>query len=129
EKRATNQEWWELQQAQANYEPAFLGPKVIYPHFNDRPNFSFDTEKYYSNDKSYVIPTNSPALAGFLNSKLAWFQLCGLAPSVRGGFREARVQFVSALSIPGRSELEAALEAPSIKADNAAKAHEALVRD
>ena len=129
ERRATKQEWWELQQAQANYEPAFLGPKVIYPHFNDKPNFSFDTEKYYSNDKSYVIPTESPALAGYLNSRLAWFQLCGLAPAVRGGFREARVQYVAALATPERADLEAALEAPSKKAGSAAKAHEELVRD
>lgn len=128
ERRATNQKWWELQQAQANYELAFLSPKVIYPHFNDKPNFSFDAEQYYSNDKSYIIPTDSPALAGYLNSTLAWFQLCGLAPAVRGGFREARVQYVGALYVPERSEMEAILEAPSRQADEAAKAHEALVR-
>ena len=65
ERRATSQAWWELQQAQANYERSFLGPKIIYPHFNKQPNFSFEESKYYSNDKSYIIPASSPALAGF----------------------------------------------------------------
>lgn len=127
--RATNQEWWELQQAQAAYEPMFLGPKIIYPHFNDKPNFSFDSRKFYSNDKSYIIPAESPALAGFLNSKLAWFQLCGLAPAVRGGFREARVQYVGALAVPSRTELEQTLADLSAEAGEAAAVLEQLIRD
>jgi type I restriction-modification system DNA methylase subunit len=99
EKRATKQNWWELQQAQAAYEPSFNLPKVIYPHFNDSPNFSFDILNFYSNDKSYIIPTTENGLAAYLNSKPLWFFLTGLAPAVRGGFREARVQYVSQLPI------------------------------
>lgn len=127
EARATKQHWWELQQAQAAYEPAFLRPKVIYPHFNDRPNFSFDAHQHYSNDKSYIIPAESPALAGFLNSKLSWFQLCGLAPAVRGGFREARVQYVGALAVPAEKELELAFGHPSQMAIEAAEDLEAVL--
>ena len=61
--RATKQNWWELQQAQAAYEPSFNTDKVIYPHFNDRPNFSFDDRKFYCNDKSYIIPTRKMDLS------------------------------------------------------------------
>lgn len=128
EARATRQEWWELQQAQAAYEPMFLQDKVIYPHFNDKPNFSFDKHRYYSNDKSYIIPAASPALAGLLNSKLSWFQLCGLAPAVRGGFREARVQYVSALACPPKDQLESALADLSKAAGEAAGSLEQLIR-
>lgn len=128
EARATKQAWWELQQAQAAYEPMFMQSKVIYPHFNDKPNFSFDTSNYYSNDKSYIIPTSSPALAGFLNSKLAWFQLCGIAPAVRGGFREARVQYVAALAVPTKDRLERAIADRSMKAGEAAQTLERLIR-
>lgn len=88
-----------MQQAQAAYEPSFNLPKVIYPHFCDRPNFSFDDRKFYSNDKSYIIPTIENGLAAYLNSKPLWFFLAGLAPAVRGGFREARVQYVGQLPI------------------------------
>jgi hypothetical protein len=128
ERRATKQHWWELQQAQVNYEPSFLKNKVIYPHFNKEPNFSFDTAKYYSNDKSYIIPVSSPALAGFLNSKVAWFQLRGLAPAVRGGFREARVQYVGALRVPAKQVLEQALAKLSSKANAAGGELEKLLR-
>lgn len=99
EARATKQNWWELQQAQAAYEPSFNRNKVIYPHFNDRPNFSFDRGRRYSNDKSYIIPTEENGLAAYLNSKALWFFLTGLAPAVRGGFREARVQYLEQLPI------------------------------
>ena len=121
EARATKQKWWELQQAQAAYEPVFLRNKIIYPHFNEKPNFSFDELHYYSNDKSYIIASDSPALAGLLNSKLSWFQLCGIAPAVRGGFREARVQYVSVLACPSQEELESALAGPAAEAGEAAK--------
>ena len=40
EKRATKQEWWELQQAQLAYQPAFSKPKVIWPQFMNKPEFS-----------------------------------------------------------------------------------------
>lgn len=99
EARATKQNWWELQQAQAAYEPSFKAPKVIYPHFNDKPNFSFDEKKFFSNDKSYFIPTPNNGLCAYLNSKLLWYFLSGLAPAVRGGFRELRVQYVEQLPV------------------------------
>jgi len=122
EARATQQNWWELQQAQAAYSPMFLKTKIIYPHFNDKPNFSFDSLQYYSNDKSYIIPSESPALAGFLNSRLAWFQLCGSAPAVRGGYREARVQYVGALAVPLAAQLERELAELSTVAGEAGTA-------
>ncbi|MGH7075458.1 MAG: Eco57I restriction-modification methylase domain-containing protein [Stellaceae bacterium] len=99
EKRATRQNWWELQQAQAAYEPSFNLPKVIYPHFNDRPNYALDERNFYSNDKSYIIPTAANGLSAYLNAKPLWFFLAGLAPAVRGGFREARVRYVSQLPV------------------------------
>ncbi|HEX8482971.1 MAG TPA: N-6 DNA methylase [Allosphingosinicella sp.] len=128
EARATKQNWWELQQAQLNYAPAFFAPKIIYPHFNDKPNFSFEVNGFYSNDKSYIIPAETPALAGFLNSKLCWFQLCGLAPAVRGGFREARVQYVSAVFVPPGEELEHRLADLSAEAGEAACSLRKLIR-
>ena len=113
EARATRQNWWELQQAQAAYEESYRGNKIIYPHFNDKPNFSFDYNGFYSNDKSYVIPNASVSLVGLLNSKAAWFQLTGISPAVRGGFHEARVQYVGALAIPNNIGMEIELLANS----------------
>jgi len=119
QKRATKQKWWELQQAQAAYEPSFNLQKVIYPHFNDRANFLFDTQNFYSNDKSYIIPTTENGLTAYLNARPLWLFLTGLAPAVRGGFREARVHYVSQLPIDFQrakfAELEANARSPSIE--------------
>ncbi len=100
EARATKQGWWELQQAQAAYEAAFLSPKLIYPHFNDKPNFSFDPSFAFSNDKSYIIPNPPAWMTAILNAKAVWQQLVHLAPAVQRGYREARVQYVSLLVLP-----------------------------
>ncbi|HEX3885003.1 MAG TPA: N-6 DNA methylase [Stellaceae bacterium] len=99
EKRATKQNWWELQQAQAAYEPKFNQNKIIYPHFNDKANFSYDNKKFYSNDKSYIIPITDTGFGAYLNAKLLWFYFAGLAPAVRGGFREARVNYMGQLPV------------------------------
>lgn len=115
EARATTQEWFELQQAQEAYAPHFAGPKISYPHFNDARNFSFEPLGSFSNDKSYLIPTEDKALLALLNSRVLWFMLSSMSPPVRGGFHELRVQYVEKLPIPAldvgvRAELAAASE-------------------
>ena len=120
--RATKQNWWELQQAQAAYLPAFLGPKLIWPHFNDKPNFSFDATLSLSNDKSYILPGPPPWLAAALNAKAIWQQLVHLAPAVQRGYREARVQYVAKLIVPDPGEGAAALSALAGSAADAASA-------
>ena len=118
EARATKQEWFELQQAQEAYAPHFAAPKISYPHFNDTRNFSFEPLGAFSNDKSYLIPTDDKALLGLLNSRVLWFMLSSMSPPVRGGFHELRVQYVEKLPIPAwndgaRAELASASEQAS----------------
>ena len=118
ESRATKQEWFELQQAQEAYAPHFDAPKISYPHFNDTRNFLFEPLGAFSNDKSYLIPSDDRALLGLLNSRVLWFMLSSMSPPVRGGFHELRVQYVEKLPIPAwtgsaRAELAAASEQAS----------------
>src|SRR5665213_2881269 len=42
EARATDQEWFELQQAQLAYQPAFVAEKIAWPHFQNARAFSRD---------------------------------------------------------------------------------------
>jgi hypothetical protein len=104
EKRATKQEWFELQQAQLAYVPSFEGPKIIYGHFSPEPLFSHDSRAYYSNDKSYVIPNGDYFLLGLLNSRPLWFITTSLCPPVQGGYHEVRVQYIETLPIPDASD-------------------------
>lgn len=133
EKRATKQEWFELQQAQEAYAPHFAAPKISYPHFNDTRNFSFEPLGAFSNDKSYLIPSDDKALLGLLNSRVLWFMLSSMSPPVRGGFHELRVQYVEKLPIPAwndgaRADLVTASEQASKAAQARLKLQTALTR-
>lgn len=108
EKRATKQEWFELQQAQEAYAPAMAAPKAIYAHFSAQPLFSFDAHGYFSNDKSYVIGSPDRHLPALLNSRVSWWLLQQLSPAVRGGFHELRVQYVETIPIPDASDAQKA---------------------
>jgi hypothetical protein len=101
EKRATKQEWFELQQAQLAYQPKFDGPKIVYPIISQGPKFARDLSQSFINDKTFMLPLHSELLA-LLNSKLAWFVLFGTSSALRGGqWRlELREQYVSILPIP-----------------------------
>ena len=133
EKRATKQEWFELQQAQEAYAPHFAAPKISYPHFNDTRNFSFEPLGAFSNDKSYLIPSDDKAILALLNSRVLWFMLSSMSPPVRGGFHELRVQYVEKLPIPAwndgaRADLAAASEQASKAAQDRLKLQTALTR-
>jgi len=133
EKRATKQEWFELQQAQEAYAPHFAAPKISYPHFNDTRNFSFEPLGAFSNDKSYLIPSDDKALLGLLNSRVLWFMLSSMSPPVRGGFHELRVQYVEKLPIPAwndgaRADLVTTSEQASKAAQDRLKLQTALTR-
>ncbi|MCP3054382.1 hypothetical protein MJ956_04380 [Aurantimonas sp. LRZ36] len=99
EARATQQEWWELQQAQLAYQPKFEGRKISYPHFQNERMFTVEETGAFSNDKSYFIPDADYLLLGFLNSTLAWSFLTSISPAVRNGWHELRVQYVEKLPI------------------------------
>lgn len=127
EDRATKQAWFELQQAQEAYAPHFAAPKISYPHFNVERNFSFESLGAFSNDKSYLIPSDDKALLALLNSRLHWFIVSSMSPPVRGGFHELRVQYVERLPIPDWDDgKRAVMAAASGRASNAARDRLAL---
>lgn len=108
EKRATKQEWFELQQAQEAYSGPISEPKISFPHFSVQRLFSFETTGAFSNDKTYFLPTEDKFLLALLNSNPLWFILSNIAPAVRGGFHELRAQYVETLPIPSASTLQKA---------------------
>lgn len=126
EKRATVQKWYELQQAQLAYQPYVLEPKIIYGHFCPEPLFSIDKEAFYSNNKTYFIPSDDPFLLAILNSKALWTVFTGMTNYVSGGYYEATAQHVEKLPIPAATEAQK--QAPcalAIKSQAAAEARRA----
>jgi hypothetical protein len=104
ERRATVQEWWELQQAQLAYQPKFAGPKIIWPQFLDRPEFCVEREGFFPINKCYLFSTDDEALVALLNSRAIWFCFVSTSVVKRGGFREATAQHIGPLPWPDLSE-------------------------
>lgn len=101
EKRATNQEWFELQQAQLAYQPAMMQKKIVYPEFSQGPKFSFDESGAFVANKCFFLNSGLELLS-YMNSRAAWFWAFGEASPLRGGqWRlELREQYVSQMPIP-----------------------------
>ncbi|MBN1933479.1 MAG: Eco57I restriction-modification methylase domain-containing protein [Anaerolineae bacterium] len=104
--------WYALSRYAAQYVDDFVRPKIIYPHFNTRPNFSYDETGAFSNDKTYIIPNASHYLLGVLNSKIVEFFLRQICPSVQQGYMEFRTIYVEQIPIPTPTNAQrAAIEA------------------
>jgi hypothetical protein len=73
QKRATKQEWYELQQPQFNFAKYMDGPKIIFPDIATSPRFAMDDTGYYSSNTTYFIPRRDLYLLGLLNSSLGRF--------------------------------------------------------
>ena len=100
DKRATKQEWFELQQAQEAYAPHLEAPKISYPHFNKEGNFLYEPTGAFSNNKTYLVPSADLSLLALLNSRVLWFVLSSMSAAVRGGYQEFCVHYVEQLPIP-----------------------------
>jgi hypothetical protein len=72
-KRATRQEWYELQQPQYAYKEFFEGPKIVFPDIATAPRFVLDEAGYFGSNTIYFIPRKDFYLLGLLNSKLGYF--------------------------------------------------------
>ncbi len=90
--------WWELRAC--DYYEAFDQPKITYPHFNAERNFSVGHAGVFSNNKTYIIPTDDLSLLALLNSNVLWWDFKSRPTEMRGGFFEATTQHLANLPIP-----------------------------
>ncbi len=100
EKRATKQEWWELQQAQLAYQPKMEQPKLVWAHFQLEPSFALESTGAYLNNKCFFHPNSEPDLCALVSSRVLWWSLQTSARMKRGGYIEAEAQYVEQLPIP-----------------------------
>lgn len=132
ERRATKQEWFELQQAQDLYISEFDSDKIIYSEFNRR-YFLIAKRGIYFNNKIFMVPKRDPFLLSLLQSNVNWFFVISMAPQVIGGSRELRAQYFEKLPIPDatetqKAELAALAEACQTAAEERYRIQQALTR-
>jgi hypothetical protein len=90
--------WWELRHC--DYYADFEKPKIIYPNICIQPEFTFDPNGYYSNQKTFIIPIPNTSLLSVLNSNIMNFLFNAFLPKLRGGFFEPGYVFMK--DIPTR---------------------------
>ena len=106
EKRATKQEWFELQQDQLRYVPGFEAVGICFPDMSQGPKFSLSPPGNLYETTTFKINTSDFMLLALLNSKLFWFCLRGEANALRGGEWRLRLkrQYIEPLPIPECSD-------------------------
>ncbi|MBG0810139.1 N-6 DNA methylase [Methylosinus sp. H3A] len=102
ESRATQQRWFELQQAQLAYRARFAAPKIVFPDISQGPKFAFDESGMLIDATAFCLPCADLALLAFLNSRLCWFVLHSVSNPLRGGKWRLRLktQYLEPLPLP-----------------------------
>jgi len=80
-------QWYEIQDA-IDYFNEFEKPKIIYPNICKRPEFAFDANSLYANQKCFIISVDDRYLLGILNSSVTFFLFTSILPKLRGDFYE-----------------------------------------
>lgn len=107
-RRATQQEWFELQQGAVGDSGVFDAPKLIYPEISQGPKFSIDESGSYLNKTVFSLPTNDWRILGLLSSRAAWFFFLGEANALRGGSWRLLMQqiYLEKFPVPMKGEGE-----------------------
>ncbi|CAG1020250.1 partial Modification methylase PaeR7I, partial [Patescibacteria group bacterium] len=98
-RKSGSYKWYEVQDS-IDYYLEFEKPKIIYPNILKRPEFTFDSEGLYTNQKCFIISLDDKFLLGILNSSVAYYLYDRMFPKLRGGFFEPSYVFMKHLPIP-----------------------------
>jgi hypothetical protein len=90
--------WYNLRAC--SYYGIFETPKIIYPNITKEPNFTLDLDKFYSNQKTFILPTGDLFIVAILNSSISKFWFYTNLPKLRGGFFEPSMVFLKSFPIP-----------------------------
>lgn len=100
EARATEQEWYELQQPQEKFVGAYESPKIVCPDIAATCRFAFDTDLNYVANTAYAIPIDDLYLLAVLNSDAVAEFYADISPKIRGGYLRFIRQYLEQIPIP-----------------------------
>ena len=106
--------WYEIQDA-VDYYAEFEKPKIIYPNICKRPEFTFDREGMYTNQKCFIISLDDKFLLGYLNSSLNYFLFQNILPKLRGDFFEPSYVFFKNFPVPKADKAKKAAIASAVE--------------
>ena len=89
--------WWELRAC--DYYAEFENPKIIVPAIVKSASYAYDTDGFYSNDKTTIIPTTDKYLLGLIGSKTLDYFIHSISSTKQGGYYEYKPMYISKLPI------------------------------
>jgi adenine-specific DNA-methyltransferase len=90
--------WWELRACA--YYNEFEMPKIVLPSIVGRASYGYDSEGFYSNDKTTIVISDQFFPLGLLNSTALDFFIRQIAATKQNGYFEQKPMYVSQLPIP-----------------------------
>jgi hypothetical protein len=127
-RKAGSYEWYEIQDS-IDYYKEFEKPKIIYPNICKRPEFTFDSDGLYTNQKCYIIAAKDKYLLAVLNSSVMEYLFKSILPKLRGGYLEPNYIIFKRFPIPDKKKWpKEALKISKI-ADNVLKYQESDEND
>jgi hypothetical protein len=100
EKRALDQKWYELQQAQQAYVDGFESVKIVFPDITESVQFALDTSGAYLDMTTFCLPNSSFYLLSVLNSTCINYFFSSIGAQVRGGYLRFKRQYVEQIPVP-----------------------------
>ncbi|MCK8604279.1 TaqI-like C-terminal specificity domain-containing protein [Desulfoferrobacter suflitae] len=91
-------QWHEIQDTVAYYEE-FEKPKIVIPAIVQRASYTFETQGFYSNDKTSILVADDFYLLGILNSRVADFVIHSIFSTKQGGYFEYKPMYVQQIPI------------------------------
>ena len=85
--------WYEIQDS-IDYYADFEKPKIVYANICRLPEFAFDQDEFFSNQKTFIIPTDDLFLVALLNSSVTFFLFRSILPKLRGDYFEPSYVFM-----------------------------------
>ena len=101
-RKKTSNKWFETQDNIAYYED-FEKEKIVYPNMNKEFIASYDTQRFYTNQKCFIITSkneNLTYLTALLNSKLNFWYFKQIGATLGANGYEMSKIFVEKLPIP-----------------------------
>lgn len=100
ESRATEQAWYELQQPQEKFVPAYEASKIIFPDIAADLRFALDARGAFFSNTAYCIASSDLYLLAVLNASCTQFFYERLSAQFRGGYLRFWTQYVEQIPIP-----------------------------
>lgn len=102
-RKAGTYKWYEIQDS-IDYWQEFEKTKIISPAIILEPSFAYDSNHYYSNDKTSIIISSSKYLLGVLNSGVVKYFMNSISASKQGGYYEYKPMYLSKIPIAKGTE-------------------------